>query len=152
MNYGSRSFFCCLVGSVTSGFGNFFLKITNFSFFPFGSKKISAVQVKKYLGQRQVSTLFTMGQKYAWVGSIFCSSERDGSGQPSLIWVWVWKFPLKILNFPIFFCLVKKKSLRVGSKTGQPLIYCGQKNARVRAAHFCSKAIKYNLIIQIPNL
>jgi len=40
-----------------------------FNFFPFGSKKISSGQVKKYPGQRRVSLLFTSGQKYARVRS-----------------------------------------------------------------------------------
>jgi len=36
---------------------------------PIVSKKISSGRVKKYLGQRQVSLLFTAGQKYAWIRS-----------------------------------------------------------------------------------
>jgi len=46
------------------GFGKFNLKIPNFQFFPLRVKKISLGWVKKYLGQRQVSLLFTAGQKY----------------------------------------------------------------------------------------
>jgi len=43
-------------------FVNFFLKMSNF--FLSGQKnKISSGWVKKYLGQRQVSLLFTAGQK-----------------------------------------------------------------------------------------
>jgi len=53
-----------------SGFGNeFLLKISNFSFFSLGIKKISSGQVKKYLGQRRAGLLFTAGQKYAPVRS-----------------------------------------------------------------------------------
>jgi len=40
-----------------------------FNFFTFGSKKIFSGHFKKYLGQRRVSLLFTVGQKQAWVGS-----------------------------------------------------------------------------------
>jgi len=54
------------VRSATSGFGKFPTKIPNF-FLRF--KKISSDWVKKYLGQRQVSPLFTAGQNYAQVGS-----------------------------------------------------------------------------------
>jgi len=34
-----------------------------FNFFPFGSKKISLGQVRKYPGQSRVGLLFTAGQK-----------------------------------------------------------------------------------------
>jgi len=40
-----------------------------FQFNPSRVKKISSGQVKKYSGQRQVSLLFTAGQKYAQVVS-----------------------------------------------------------------------------------
>jgi len=33
-----------------------------------------------------------------WVGSIFC-----GSGQPSMVWVWVWKISTKNVKFFNFF-------------------------------------------------
>jgi len=45
------------------GFGKFILKI------PSGQKKFSSDWVKKHPGQRQVSLLFTAGQKYPRVGS-----------------------------------------------------------------------------------
>jgi len=38
-------------------------------FFPFRVQKISSRQVKKYMGQRQVNSLFTAGQKNVQVGS-----------------------------------------------------------------------------------
>jgi len=52
-----------------------------------------------------------------------------GLGQPSLVWVWVWKFPLKIPNFSLpvrknLFGLGQKVP---GSKPDQPLIYCESK-------------------------
>jgi len=57
------------------------------------------------------------------VGSIFC-----GSGWFSHLWFGFefGNFPLKMSNFSIFSLRVKK-SLWVGSKAGQPLIYCGSK-------------------------
>jgi len=65
----ARSNFLTQVGSIfvsrvgsESGFGKFPQKIPNFSIF--GIKKF---WVKKYQGQRQVSLLFTVGQKYARV-------------------------------------------------------------------------------------
>jgi len=52
------------------GFGNFPLKISNFSIFcPSGSKKMSSAWVKKYPGQSGVGLLFTPDQKHARVGS-----------------------------------------------------------------------------------
>jgi len=67
-------FFVVRVGSgqpslVWFGFGKFPLKILNFSIFALRVKKISSARVKKYLCQRQVGLLFTVGQKYARVGS-----------------------------------------------------------------------------------
>jgi len=59
----SGQYFIAWVGSAIFGlgFGKFPLKISNFSIFFFC--------VKKYLGQRRVGLLFTVGQKYDWVGS-----------------------------------------------------------------------------------
>jgi len=45
-----------------------------FNFLPFGSKKILSGRVKKYPGQSRVSLLFTVGQKYAWVGRVLYDS------------------------------------------------------------------------------
>jgi len=50
------------------GFGKFPLKTSNFLIFSLRVKKISSGSVKKYLRQRQVSLLFTAGQKYVRVG------------------------------------------------------------------------------------
>jgi len=52
-----------------------------FNFLPFGSKKISLGQAKKYLCQSRVSLLFTAGQKYARVrsGPIFNPFHDDTS-------------------------------------------------------------------------
>jgi len=72
-----RSFFCCLVGSATSGFRK---KSQIFQFFPFGSKRISSGWVKKCLDQRYWDgLLFTVGQKYAWKGSWSFSSTHPTS-------------------------------------------------------------------------
>jgi len=62
------SIFCGLawVGSGQSFMGSVGIwKISpkNVNFFPFGSKKISSGQVRKYPGQRQVCLLLTAGQK-----------------------------------------------------------------------------------------
>jgi len=64
------------------------------------------------------------------VGSIFC-----GLGQVSHLWFGFGKFLLKTSNFSIFCPLGQKKYLRVRSKRGQPLIYCGSKvsSGHVRA-------------------
>jgi len=65
-----------------------------------------------------------------------------GLGQPSLAWACIWKISPKNLRFYNFFPLDQKKSLGVrskvlGSKTGQPHIYCAVKSmlgsGRVRA-------------------
>jgi len=72
LNYWWGSFLVTLVmgsGSANSGFGKFPLKNSNFSFFPFGSKKISSGRVKKYPGQREDGLFYTAVKKYAWVGS-----------------------------------------------------------------------------------
>jgi len=42
------------------------LKFQIFKFFPLGSQKFSSGWVTKNSGQRQVSFLFSAGQKYAW--------------------------------------------------------------------------------------
>jgi len=55
---------------------NFSLKSQNFKFFPIKSKKISSCLIKKYPGQRRVNLLFTVGQKYARVGSGSISSDN----------------------------------------------------------------------------
>jgi len=49
---GSNIFDPGLVGSVTSGFGKFPLKLTIFQFFSLGVKKIISGQVKTYPGQK----------------------------------------------------------------------------------------------------
>jgi len=73
---GLKIFDSCQVGSgqffniwVGLGLENFHPKPPIFQFFPFESKKISLVWVKKYPGQGQVGLLFTAGQKYARVRS-----------------------------------------------------------------------------------
>jgi len=64
---GLGQIFLTRVRSAIYGLGlnleNFPWKHQFFNFFPFGSKKISSGQVKKYLRRRQVSLLFTAGQK-----------------------------------------------------------------------------------------
>jgi len=45
------------------GFRKFPLKMSNFSIFSLGVKKISSGRVKKYPDQRRVGLLFTAGQK-----------------------------------------------------------------------------------------
>jgi len=62
---GSKIFVPGQVGSTIYGLGlkNFPWKCQIFQFLPFGSKKISSGQVKKYPGQRRFSLLFTAGQK-----------------------------------------------------------------------------------------
>jgi len=68
------------------------------------------------------------GQKFLTrVGSIFCSSGRVRSGQPFMVWVWIWKIFPKYVKFFNFFPFGSKKSLRKvpRSEAGRPLIYCG---------------------------
>jgi len=73
----SKKFYQGWVGSgwvrhLWFGFGKFSLKKSNFSiFFPFGSKKISSDQVKKYPGQRRVCHLITNNQLV--IHNQFCS-------------------------------------------------------------------------------
>jgi len=50
------------------GLENFPLKIQIFQFISLRVKKISSVQVKKYLGQYRVGLLFAAGQRYARIG------------------------------------------------------------------------------------
>jgi len=78
MGSGSKIFdqgqinFCCWgrVSHLWFGFCKISLKNTKFfNFFLLGSKKISLGQVKKYPDQKRVSLLYTVSQKYAWVGS-----------------------------------------------------------------------------------
>jgi len=40
-----------------------------------------------------------------------------GTGQPSMVWGWVWKFLLKTSNVSIFLPSGHKKSLRVASES-----------------------------------
>jgi len=100
-------------------------------------KKISSGQVKKYLGQRQVGFLFTLDQKYAWVGSgqglsliqslnLFpCQVLVMGPGQKFLTQVssgqcfiarvgsgqpylvWVWKIFIQSITKCAFHCVPK---------------------------------------------
>jgi len=61
-----------------------------------------------------------LGQNFlTWVGSIFCGSDRVGSGQVSHLWFGfeIGKCPLKTSIFSIFLPLGQIKSLRVGSKS-----------------------------------
>jgi len=54
-------------------------------------------------------------------------------GQPSMVWVWIWKIsPKKMSNFSLFFPSGQKV---LGLKAGQPLIYCGLKisSGRIRS-------------------
>jgi len=51
------------------------------------------------------SKLFDPG----WVGSIFCGSGWVGSGQPFLVWVWIWKMFPKNVKFYNFFTFRSKK-------------------------------------------
>jgi len=57
-------------------FENFPKKSQIFQFSPFGSKKLSSDEVKKYPCQRWVGLLFTESQKYARVWSGPISSEQ----------------------------------------------------------------------------
>jgi len=52
------------LGQPSLGLENLPLQITNFSFFSFGSKKISLGRVKKSPGYRRVGLYSTAGQKY----------------------------------------------------------------------------------------
>jgi len=44
-----------------------------------------------------------------WFGSNFCCSGWVGSGQPSLIWVWIWKISPKNIKFFNFLPIGSKK-------------------------------------------
>jgi len=80
------------------------------------------------------SKIFDPGQ----VGSIFCGSGWVRSGQPFMVWVWIWKISPKKVKFFNFSLRVKKNLFGSGqkvpgSKVG--LIYCRIKvsSGRVRA-------------------
>jgi len=62
------------------------------------------------------------------VGSIFWCSGPVGSGQPSLVWVWIWQISPKNHIFFNFFPFGYKKSLQIRSKStwGQRWV-CGSK-------------------------
>jgi len=73
-------------------------------------------------------------------GQIFLTLVR--SGQPFMVWFWIWKISPKNVKFLIFFpCFWIKKNLfglgqKVpGSKAGWSFIYCGSKvsSGRVRS-------------------
>jgi len=61
------------------------------------------------------------------VGSYQIFVARAGLGQPSVVWVWIWKISPKNVKFFNFLPFGSKKSHRVGSEPGRPLIYCGSK-------------------------
>jgi len=55
---------------------------------------------------------------------------RVGSGQPFMVWVWIWEISHKNVNFFIFFPSGQTNLFGSGrkvprSKAGQPLLYCG---------------------------
>jgi len=91
---------------------------------------IKDVQISSIKLQRRLLNSDRFGSKIlTWVGSVF--GVLGGSGQPYL-WFGVGKFPLKIPNFSIFFPSDQKNHIGLGqkvpgSKTGQPLTYCGPK-------------------------
>jgi len=70
------------------------------------------------------SKMFDTGR----VGSILCCSDWVGSGQTSLVWVWIWKISPKNPNFfpSNKKCFVSGQKVP-GSRTGRPFIYCGSK-------------------------
>jgi len=86
-------------------------------------------KIIKVICDRSGSKIFDPAQ----VRSIFCGLGQVGSGQPSMVWVWVAKISPKNINFFNFFSLRSKKNLfrssqKVpGSKAGRLLIYCGSK-------------------------
>jgi len=72
---------------------------------------------------------------HSWLGIVITCSDGSGSkifdpgrvnflwlglgrsGQPSMVWVWVWKISPKNIKFFNFFTFGSKKSLRVGSES-----------------------------------
>jgi len=59
-------------------------------------------------------------------------AAQFGSGQQSMVWVWVWKISPKNVNFFNFLLFASKNLFGLGqkvpwSKAGRPLIYCGSK-------------------------
>jgi len=83
------------------------------------------------------------------VESIFCCS-----GRISHLWFGFGKFPLKIPNFSIVFLLNQKNLFRSkvpGSKTGQPLIYCGSKVWSGQGPSLNQSCLKSNLFVLSTN-
>jgi len=73
-----------------------------------------------------------------WVNFLWLGLGWVRSGQPSMIWVWVWKIPPKNIKF------FKKNLFWFGQKVpgwkaGRPLIFCGSKvsSGRVKAHLYC---------------
>jgi len=71
-------------------------------------------------------------------GSKFFDPGRVGSGQPFMVWVWIWEISPKIMKFFNFFPFVSKKNIfRSGRKVtwlnaGLPLIYGRSKSSTGR--------------------
>lgn len=53
-----------------------------FQFFPLLNKEDLSGSTQKYLGQRRVGHLFTVGQKYSWVGSGLYTAPISYNGEP----------------------------------------------------------------------
>jgi len=70
--------------------------------------------------------LWPSGQSSDGSGSKIFDLGRVGLGQPSLVWVWVWKISPKNTNF--FYFLPFGSGQKVpGSKARRPFIYSGSK-------------------------
>jgi len=54
---------------------------------------------------------------------------RIGLGQPSMVWVWIWKISPKNANFLIFFSLGQKKISLVWVKGRLASFFCGSKES-----------------------
>jgi len=106
------------------------------SFHHFSQLKHKATTVVMGLGQK-FSTLVGSGQFFvAW------------SGQPFMVWVWIWEISPKIVKFFNLSLRIKTNLFGsgqkvTGSKAGRSLIYCGSKvsSGRVRS-HLYTIVIK----------
>jgi len=78
-------------------------------------------------------------------------ADSDWSGQVSHLWFGLEIFPLKIPNFSMFLPLGQKNLIGSGqkvpgSKTGQPLIYCGSKVCSGQGPSLMAKLLYYHII------
>jgi len=70
-----------------------------------------------------------------------------GSGQPSLVWVWIWKISPKNVKFFNFFPLDPKNLFGSGQRRVSLLFTAGQKYAQVRLGQGPSLMYRQGVVV-----